>query len=168
MLDSGFFITIAGLSVSVAGFASLMHSFRGSRDLPVITGWRIRYIVSGGLTLALVSLGVVVVLATADDVDLQVRLATVLAIASSLPTAWTYRSLRDPQVFRTRSERVSWIVGGALFEAAVIVNLFLASVTYLLVIWVLMLGAAMSLFIAEVSEIYRVPKKPTRGGDPTP
>jgi hypothetical protein len=164
VLDTGFFVTIAGLSVSVAGFASLMHSFRGSTDVPVVTGWRIRYIVTGGLTLAVASLGVVVVISAADDVDLQVRLATLLAIATAVPTSWTYRSLSDERVFRTKGERVSWVVGGVLFEVVFISNLFFASETFLLVMWVLMLAAAMSLFVAEVSEMYRLPGNERKEG----
>jgi hypothetical protein len=156
VIDAGYFTTIAGLGVSIAGFAAIMHSFRGG-EIGRLTGWRIRYIVTGGFSLSAASVGVVALGIVVEDPDLQVRLATLLGTLTALPSLWTYRSLKDPEIFRTRGERVSWVIGSIVAEGMLISNLVLASYGYLVVLWALMLASAMSIFIGEVSSLYRAP-----------
>ena len=162
MIDSGFFLAVAGLGVSIAGFAALMFSFRKG-EVGRVTGWRIRYIVTGSFTLTAISLGVVAVALLADDADLQVRLATVLGVVSPLPNLWTYRSLGDPEIFRTRTEAVAWVIGGAAIEVAFLVNLFIASYGVIVVMWVVMVASAMSLFGREVTDLYTPPGRHAAG-----
>ena len=160
MIDSGFFLAIAGLGVSIAGFAALMFSFRKG-EVGRVTGWRIRHIVTGGFTVTAVSLGVVAVALLADDADLQVRLASVLGAISALPNMWIYRSLRDPEIFATRAQVVAWVVADVLIEGVFILNVFIASYAVVVVMWVVMVASAMSLFAREVNRLYTPPVRST-------
>lgn len=166
MLNTGYFTTIAGLGVTISGFASLMYSFRGDRDLTRLTAWRIRYIVTGGFSLSAASIGVVAVAIVTEDPDLQVRVATVLALLAWVPSLWTFRSLKDREIFRSRSEAISWVVGGVAYEAVHVVNLVIASHRLLVILWTVMLVAAMSIFVSEVGDIYRTRDEAGAGGSP--
>lgn len=163
MIDSGFFLAIAGLGVSIAGFAALMFSFREG-EVGRLTGWRIRYIVTGGFTLTGVSIGVVAAAVVTADPDLQVRLASVLGILAVVPNAWTYRSLGDAEIFRSRREAAGWVAGGVLVHSLFGINLVVASYEVVVVMWVFMLASAMSLFAREVSDLYRPPSRRSRSG----
>jgi len=165
VLNTGYFTTIAGLGVTISGFAALMYSFRGEGDLTRLTGWRIRYIVTGGFAVSAASIGVVAVAIVTDDPDLQVRLATVLALLAGIPSLWTFQSLEDREIFRTRAEAISWVAGSVAYEVPHIVNLFLASYRLLVVMWALMLVAAMSIFVREVGDIYRTGREAGRSHD---
>ena len=50
-------------------------------------------------------------------------------------------------MFRTQSEVAAWLVGGALFRVLAVVNLFVASETLLLVVFMLVLAGGISVYL---------------------
>jgi hypothetical protein len=162
MLDTGFVVDVAILGVVLAGFASLMFAFRGTSDLEVRAAWRIRFVMTSGFNAAMAALGMVAIAAYTDDQELLVRLAMALVLLITLtPLPWALRSLRGEEVFRTQGERVSWLIGEALFRLVALVNLFVASVPLLVVLFVLWIVGVITVYLNGAAEVY--PRADSRG-----
>jgi hypothetical protein len=155
---------IASLGVSVAGFAALMYSFRGDASLSRVGAWRIRMIVELGFTAAVLGIGVIVVDAYVTDGKTAIRIASGLFILAFL-RPWSFRSLRDPEVYRNRFEKVGALSSSVIQFGLAITNLFLASEGLLLVIYLIVIYNPMSIFVQFVGEIYTPPsRKPHSDG----
>lgn len=120
--------------------------------------WRVRYIVSGALGMAIASFVVVAAAQFTQDQELLVRVAMLLLLAVSLGMSWSWRSIRDPQVFRSRTETWVWVAGNVVSEAVVVTNLFVASAALTVALWVWLVIAPTTIFINVVSEIYKPPR----------
>jgi len=74
--------------------------------------------------MAVASFVVVGIAQFTDDETLIVRLAMVLLLLVGFAMSWSWRSLRDKEVFRGRAEITPWVVGNIVIDAMVIFNLF--------------------------------------------
>ena len=158
MINHAFFMLIASLGVSVAGFAALMHAFRSDTPLNRVGAWRIRMIVELGFTAAVLGLGVIVVDAYIADDTTAIRVASGLFLVSFIRPWWVL-SLRDPEVYRNRWERVSTLSSTVVQGGLAITNVFRATEGLLLVIYLIVIFNPMSIFIQFVGEIYTPPSR---------
>ena len=115
--------------------------------------------------MAIASFVVVGISQFTDDEELIVRLAMVLLLLVGLSMSWSWRSLRDKEIFKSRAETIPWAIGNALTEAVVIVNLFVASAALTVALWVWAVIAPTTIFINVVSAIYTPPERSEEGGD---
>lgn len=157
MIDTGTYMILGSVALSMAGFASLLTAFHRGEAMPRLMAWRIRYIVTGGLIGAIMSFVLVAVASFTDNSDVVVRFGMVMVLLSNLPMRWSWRSLSDTEVFRTEAERKSWIAGGVLTDLIVTLNLVLASTALTLAIWVFVVVAPATIFINVMSELYTPP-----------
>ena len=156
MIDTDTFLLLGTVAVSLAGFASLLYSMQTDQPSRLFS-WRVRYIVTGALSMAIVSFVVVGIAQFTDDESLIVRLAMILLLLVSLGMSWSWRSLRDKDIFRSRAEIVPWVAGNVLSEAVIILNIFLASAALTVALWVWLVIAPTTIFISVVSTIYSPP-----------
>lgn len=154
MFDTSFALTIAVLGILLAGFASqsLGH---GETNTDPLDRWRVRFVMTSGFNAAIAAMGAVAIHAYTDDPDLMVRLSMTLVLLITLtPLPWALRSLRDSDVFRTRSEQVTWSTGETLFRALVVVNLFIASEPLAGLVFAIWIFGAASVFLNRAADIY--------------
>ena len=156
---SNTFLLLGSVSVSLAGFASLLYSMQSEKPSRLFA-WRVRYIVTGALSMAIASFVVVGIMQFTDDQTLLVRLAMILLLLVSLGMSWSWRSLRDEEIFRNRAEAIPWVAGNILSNAVVVLNLFLASASLTVALWVWLVIAPATIFINVVSPIYTPPARP--------
>jgi len=161
MIDPGTFLLLGTVAVSLAGFASLLYSIHGKEPSRLFS-WRVRYIVTGALGMAIASFLVVGIAQFTDDQTLIARLAMVLLLLLGLAMSWSWKSLRDEEVFRSRVESVTWAVGNVATEVVIFVNIFVASPELTVALWVWLVIAPTTIFINVVSDIYRPPSSTRR------
>ncbi len=154
MTDEFFWLTFAGLGVSLAGFAGLIHALDRSTDADSpITKWRINNIVAGGFTIALSGLLVWPVFRISKDVEFTVSFVSGFLVVFSL--------MQMPSQFRSgpawQSEYQRRIVLGlALVLAALFAsNVFIASVGFLELLFVLAVAGPMGTFANAVKDLYQ-------------
>lgn len=158
MIETDTFLLLGTVAVSLAGFASLLYSMRKDESSRLFA-WRVRYIVTGALSMAIASFGVVGIAQFTDDQTLIVRLAMILLLLVSLAMSWAWRSLRDKEIFRTRAETIPWVAGNIFAGAVIVFNLFLASVSLTVALWVWLVIAPTTIFINVVAPIYTPPAR---------
>lgn len=161
MIDTNTFLLLGTVAVSLAGFASLLYSMQG-KEPSRLFAWRVRYIVSGAFGMAIVSFLVVAIAQFTDDRALIVRLGMVLLLLLGLAMSWSWRSLRDKEIFRTRAESITWAAGNVITEGVVAFNIFLASPELMMALWVWLVIAPTTIFINVVSGIYKPPESARR------
>ena len=161
MIDPDTFLLLGTVAVSLAGFASLLYAIQG-KEPSRLFAWRVRYIVTGALGMAIASFLVVGIVQFTEDEALVVRLAMVLLLALAVAMSWSWRSLGDQEVFRHKGESIPWLVGNVVVEVVVIVNLFIASPELTVALWVWLVIAPTTIFINVVSDIYRPPSRSRR------
>jgi hypothetical protein len=150
-----YFMGLAGLGVSLAGFAGLIAALDRSPDAhSPVAAWRIRNIVIGGFTVTFAGFATVALYqVTAEDLSLTVRLASLLlAIANLLPMltearagpAWPSKSGRYVAIGTTLA-----LVAGDLF------NVWWAGLGLLQLLFLLQLGGPVSIFFNTVRDVAR-------------
>ena len=158
MIELNMFLLLGSVAVSLAGFASLLYSMQSEAPSRLFA-WRVRYIVTGALLMAIASFAVVGVAQFTDDQDLIVRIAMVFLLLTTWGMSWSWRSVRDKEVFRSRAETVPWVIGNIFTNVVTILNLFWASVPLAVALWVFLVIAPTTIFINVVSTIYTPPER---------
>jgi hypothetical protein len=149
-----FFNTVAGLSVSLAGFGALIAWLRESPSWDPVNLWRLKTIVRHALSLAFISLSLGPVYSLSGSVDATVRWGSVALIAVELYDMYNNRR-PDPEIW---NPIVTWkvnLVGAALYVILHIVNLFVASVGLLQIGALLLLASPAGIFSNFVRELGR-------------
>ena len=148
-----FFTTIAGLSVSLAGFGAVIAWLR---DDPTgwdpINLWRVRTIVRHALTIAFLCLSLIPIQTFTGDDRTTLRLGSALFLLFILVEMWRARD-RDPEVW---TPKVSWVVymgSNTLLGLACLVNVFVGSLGLLQVIALILLTSPAAIFLNFVREI---------------
>ena len=145
---------IAVLGVLLAGFASL-SLIRGAENPDSRGLWRVRFVMTSGFNAATGALGVVATAAYTDDPETLVRFSMGLVLLITLtPLPWALRSLSDKEVFRTRSEQASWLAGEALFRLVALVNLFVASESLAVLVFVVWVFGTISVYLSGAVAVY--------------
>ncbi len=148
-----FFNTIAGLSVSLAGFGALIAWLRDDpKAWDPINLWRLKTIVRHALTLAFTSLSLGAVYSLTGSVVTTVRWGS-----SALIVADVFEMIRnrkpDPAIW---TPHYTWrinMISAALYILLQVVNLFWASVGVLQIGALLMLASPAGIFSNFVREL---------------
>ena len=152
-----YFTTIAGLSMSIAGFASLIAWLRddATRWDPVNL-WRVKTIIREAFTLVFLALALVPIFSLTGDIRATVRYGTALMMLAIVIEVALNRH-PDPAIW---SPRVTWTVymtGSAAYFVLHAVNLQLASLGLLQVMYLLTLASPAGIFSNFVRELGRRP-----------
>lgn len=150
-----FFTTVAGLSMSIAGFAALIAWLRDdSRTWDPINLWRLKAIVREAFTIVFLALALMPIFSLTDDIRATIRFGAV-GILLSIVFEVVINRHPDPTIWKPR---VSWtiymIFSGAYF-ALQLVNIQLASLGLLQIGFLLALVSPAGIFYNFVSELGR-------------
>jgi hypothetical protein len=150
-----FFTTVAGLSVSIAGFASLIAWLReDSRSWDPINLWRVKAIVRESFTLLFLALLLIPVYSLTDDIRTTTRFgagAMTLAIALD---AFINRH-PDPTVWQPRASWTVYMITSVAYGALHVTNIWLASLGLLQIGFLLALISPAGIFYNFVSALGR-------------
>ena len=156
MPAQAFFTTIAGLSVSLAGFASLIAWLRvDPTTWDPINLWRVKTIVRHALTIAFLALALVPVHELTGDNAATIRIGAGLLVVFALADMVRYRE-RDPVIWPGSTWSV-FMVGNVSFAVFQLVNVGVASTALLEVGFLILLTSPAAIFYNFVWELGRPP-----------
>ena len=148
-----FFTTIAGLGISIAGFAGLMIALRPDPNWTAIDRWRVRNIIYLGFRAAFLALMPIPIFAFTNDLAMTIRIASGLVVVAIAIQLWQWAH-EDPDEWPEGR-------GANLFFLAVLgggpsmVNLWLASVGLFEVVLLSLLVHPANIFTVVVQEVVR-------------
>jgi uncharacterized membrane protein len=145
--------TFAGLGVSLAGFAGLIHALdrSGSAENPV-TKCRIRNIVNGGFGINLAGLLVWPVFRVTEDVELTVGIVSGFMLVGLLRQSYT--DYQPGPAWPSESQRRRTLAVNGVIIALMGLNLFITSVGFLEFLFVLAVLAPIGTFTRAVSGLH--------------
>ncbi len=154
MTDEFFWLAFAGLGVSLAGFAGLIHAFDRREDAHhPITKWRVRNIVAGGFGIALSGLLVWPVFRLTEDVELTVRITSAFLLLQFLPQM---RSVFRPgPEWPDESQRRVVLGSSILMSLLVISNVVIGSVGFLELLFFLAVAGPIGIFIRAIGDLHQ-------------
>lgn len=153
MLQTGFFMTMGGLGVSLAGFAGLFTALRSAdQENPHVYRWRIRQMVLSAFQLTFVSLGAVVFYEATNNLALTARIfsgigALIFATGAAMFTpgpAW-------PDEVDRRAAKAATFVWAALMAG----NVTVGAGWYLMAVMLILLLAPVLVFVRAVIDSTR-------------
>jgi hypothetical protein len=147
-----YFMGLAGLGVTLAGFAGLIAALdRRPMARSPVTIWRIRNIVLGGFTITLVGFGTVALYTlTREDLQLTCRLSSLLLVAVNLVPIW-FESRPGPAWPTERGRRFA--IGSSLVVvAADLGNVVVGGLGYLQILFLVQLLGPLSIFFNTVRD----------------
>jgi hypothetical protein len=149
-----FFTTIAGLSISLAGFGAVIAWLRDDPSgWDPVNLWRVKTIVRHALTIAFLCLTLVPIFTFTEDDATTIRIASLLTASFALSEIWRVRQ-PDPMVWDPLSWRV--FVGTSGFLGLLgLVNILWASLGLLQVIILAELTSPAGIFSNFVREMGR-------------
>lgn len=142
---------LAGLSVSLAGFASLLTVFRPAETWDAVTLWRARTIVRSSIDAASAALLPVPVFYLTDSADWAVRAGTALILVLSLAGTVRASPQKQPEAWVNHSVVPFYLIS-AVTVAIMLANLALANLGVLLLVLLWELGLPASIFASVVEE----------------
>jgi hypothetical protein len=148
-----YFMSLAGLGVSLAGFAGLISALdRRPVAHSAVAAWRIRNIVLGGFTITFAGFATVLLFnLTNKDMTLTVRLASlILAAANVVPM---FSEARPGPAWPTERGRLVAIAATLLIIAADLGNVIVGGLGYLQLLFLVQLSGPVSIFINTVREV---------------
>ena len=145
-----FFMGIAGLGVSLAGFAGLISALDPDSGSP-LKKWRIRNIVASGLLITFVGFGTVAVQTLTDDVEMTVRIVSA-AFALLLLRRFVREIRPGPAWPDARALLMARSIGLSLI-ILLFVNSFLASVGFLQLLLLYELSDPAMIFVFAVRDL---------------
>jgi hypothetical protein len=151
-----FFTTIAGLSISIAGFGAVIAWLRDDPSgWDPINLWRVKTIVRHALIIAFFCLSLVPIYTfTRDDVT-TIRIASAITVLFEVTDLWRIRD-PDPAVWDPVSLRVYLMASGFLAVLG-IANVFWGSLGLLQVLVLALLTSPAGIFSNFVREMGRKP-----------
>ncbi len=148
-----FFNTVAGLAVSLAGFASLIAWLRDDATTwDPINLWRVKTIVRHALTIAALALVLSPIFLLVESVPTTVKLGSLLIILFEVADMLRYRH-PDPAIWTPAYTWKVFMAGGTFYVALQVVNLWLGSVGILQLGYLLLLGSPAGIFYNFVREL---------------
>lgn len=122
-----FFTTVAGLALSIAGFASLIAWLRDDPDTwDPVNLWRVKAIIREALTLVFLALVLIPIFTITNDIRMTIRLGSVGFMLSIVYEVVRNRA-PDPTIWTPRITWVIYMVGSLIYFCAHVVNLWLAN-----------------------------------------
>lgn len=153
MPAQAFLTTIAGLSVSLAGFASLIAWLRvDPTTWDPINLWRLRTIVRDALLVAFLALALVPVHELTGDGAATIRIGASLMVVFALADMVRYRQ-RDPALWPSVTDWVVFMVLDTAFAVLQVVNVGVASTGLLEVGFLILLTSPAGIFYNFVREL---------------
>jgi len=151
----GFFTTIAGLAISLAGFGSLIAWLRDDpRGWDAVNLWRLKTIVRHALSIAFICLALVPAHTITQDETATVRIGSAFIAALALSDIWRHRR-RDPAVWDTPASWAVFMVASATLGLGLLGNLVWAGLGVVQVGALVMLSSPAGIFSNFVREIGR-------------
>jgi hypothetical protein len=157
-----FLFTVAGLSLILAGFASLIAWVRDdSRTWDPINLWRVKTIVREAFTIVFLALVLIPIFSMTDDIRLTTRLGAVGLVLGTVIDVFINRH-PDPTIWVPRISWTAFMTSSAIYAALQLVNISLANPG------ILQLGFLLALFspIGIFSNLMRELGRPS--GEPEP
>ena len=153
MPDEFFFLTFGGLGVSLAGFAGLIHALDRSDDADnPQTKWRIRNIVIGGFTVALAGLLTWPVFGFTQDVDTTVRIVSAYFVFGLIRQVSA--DVRPGPAWPSDTRRKVFLGIGMAIMGVALVNVVVASIALLELLFFLAIGGPIGTFIRAVGDLH--------------
>jgi hypothetical protein len=147
-----FFTTIAGLSVSLAGFGAVIAWLRDDPSgWDPVNLWRVKTIVRHALTIAFLCLALVPIHTFTQDDLMTIRIGSALFLAFEVVDLLRMRR-PDPEVWDPVSLRV-YLTLGFLLGVLEVANIFWASLALLQVLVLLVLTSPAGIFSNFVREM---------------
>ncbi|HEU4916056.1 MAG TPA: hypothetical protein VFV13_05780 [Acidimicrobiia bacterium] len=147
-----FFTTIAGLSISLAGFGAVIAWLRDDPSgWDPINLWRVKTIVRHALTIAFLCLTLVPVHTFTQDDVTTIRVGSALAALFAITDVWRVRR-PDPVVWDPVALRVFLGLSGALFLLSLL-NILWASLGWLQALVLFFLTSPAAIFSNFVREM---------------
>lgn len=151
-----YFMALAGLGMSLAGFAGLIATLGNRQAGWEVVGWRIQNIVVGGLIITFSGFGVVAIYGvTEGDLALTLRLSSLLIASAHAAHVWFAVRPASPWV---RGSRLSAIIPGGIVVLALLANGVVADLGLLQILMLAMVVAPASIFVTTIRDVAR--KKP--------
>jgi len=145
-----FFMAIAGLGVSLAGFAGLIAAL-DPRQGSAVRQWRIRNIVMRGFWLTFMGFGTIATHTVTDDVELTVRIVS--AVAALVLFARFLKEIRPGPAWPDRRGLVRASVMAMIVVGLLVANTVVASVGFLQLLMLLELTDPASIFLFTVRDL---------------
>jgi hypothetical protein len=152
-----FFTTIAGLAVSIAGFAALIAWLReDARTWDPINLWRVKTIVQQAFTIAFLALILIPIFALTNDMETTIRLGSVGLLVYTALDVFKNRH-PDPEIWVPHRTWTFYLVFSILWGALQLVNIWVASLGILQIGFLLELSSPAGIFYNFVRELGRNP-----------
>jgi len=148
-----FFTTVAGLSVSLAGFAALIAWLRDdSRTWDPINLWRVKTIVRHALTIVFLALVLIPIFSMTDDIRVTTRFGAVgLVLFEGIEVLRNRHP--DPTIWVPRITWTIFMTFGAIYATLQLVNISLANLGILQLGFLLALASPAGIFSNFVREL---------------
>ena len=160
-----FFTTVAGLSVSLAGFASLIAALReDSRKWDPVNLWRVKTIVRQAITILFLALVVIPIFSMTNDIRLTTRLGSIGLVLALGMEVFINRH-PDPAIWIPRRSWTVAMLSSGVYAALQLVNLSLANLGILQLGFLLALIEPAGIFSNFVRELGRSHREPELIGD---
>jgi hypothetical protein len=152
-----FFTTVAGLAVSIAGFAALIAWLRDdSRTWDPINLWRVKNIVREAFTLVFLALALIPVFHLTGDLGATIRFGAFGIVLSIVRDVLINRH-PDPAIWKPKMSWTLYLTFSGLLAALQLVNIRLASLGILQIGFLLNLLSPAGIFSNFVRELGRHP-----------
>jgi hypothetical protein len=153
MLGEFYFMAIAGLGISFAGFAGVIAALDRRPSSPVSL-WRISYIVRGGFILLFAGFGTVAVYtATGQDLNATIRLSSLFLAISNAATA-VVAQRPGPAWPDERGRRFAQVASWTVI-ALLLLNVALARLGFLQFLFLAQVADPASIFLNAVRDVAR-------------
>ena len=150
-----FFTTVAGLSLSIAGFASLIAWLRDdSRTWNPINLWRVKNIVREAFMIVFLALALIPIYSLTDDIRATTRFGAAGIMLAEVLGLFINRH-PDPNIWQPRVSWTIYMLGGGVVFAVQLVNLWLASLGLLQLGFLFELSSPAGIFSNFVRELGR-------------
>jgi hypothetical protein len=148
-----YFTTIAGLSVSLAGFGAVIAWLRDDASgWDPINLWRVQTIIRHALTIAFLCLSFVPIHTLTQDDATTIRIGSALAALFEFSDMWRFRE-PDPAVWQPRSSWLVFMGTGAFLGVLALGNIAWASLGVLQVLILIFLTSPAGIFFNFVREM---------------
>ena len=154
MMEGQFFLTtVAGLSVTIAGFATLIAWLRDDpRSWDPVNLWRVKNIVREAFTLAFLSLSLIPIFSLTDDIRATTRFGSA-GIMLAIVLDVIINRHPDQKIWQPRASWTVYMIASGLYFALQSVNLQLASLGILQIGLLLALISPAGIFSNFVREL---------------
>lgn len=148
-----FFTTIAGLSVSLAGFGAVIAWLRDDPSgWDPINLWRVGTIVRHALTISFICLTLVPIHTFTQDDAITIRVGSVLAALFALSDMWRFRE-PDPKVWQPHSSWLLYMGLSTILALLSLLNVVWASLGVLQALILIFLTSPAAIFLNFVREM---------------